>query len=439
MKTKSHRNNRGITIRRISGNRSDDSLLNSESDEDVIVFPRRRINVIDSDRKFNTQSSSDEEDAEPQRIIWQPLSQTNNNSCYRPWKGDCPNVPEVLHSPMTNFRQLFDKEIISNIVDYTNMYALQCDPAKPIAVSVNEIEQFFGCCFFMSIYGLPRTEMYWNLKTSMSAVADEATMSRTRWREIKSKIHFSRKLRANATNNAKMTDSLQKIRPILNKLVKNFNHIPMSEHVCVDEQIIPFKGRHRLKNYMPKKPKKWGYKAFLLCDSSELIYNFEIYTGKVIHDPELLNVGSSGNVVLRVAKIIPKQLFYKICFDNRFPTLSLVTELEKLEIQSVATVRSNRLKNCEFSSDKVMKTKGRGSYEILSTSIDRVIIKAIKWYDNLMSTFCEVEPVHIVKRWNKKINRMIDVQQPNIVKTYNQHMGGVDLVDSLIALYRRKI
>lgn len=441
MNTKSPRKNRGIAIRRISGNRSDDSLLDSESDEDVIVFPRRRINIIDSDEEFSAQSSSDEEHARPQNIVWQPLSQTNNNSCYRPWKGDCPNVPEAPHSPMTYFRQLFDKDIISNIVDYTNMYAVQCDPAKPIAVSVNEIEQFFGCCFFMSIYGLPRTEMYWNSNTRVSAVAD--TMSRTRWREIKSKIHFSKNLRANTINNAEVTDSLQKIRPILDKLVKNFNRIPMSEYVCVDEQIIPFKGRHRLKNYMPKKPKKWGYKAFLLCDSSGLIYNFEIYTGKVIHDPELPNVGSSGNVVLRLAKIIPKQLFYKICFDNWFSTLPLITELEKLGIQSIATVRSNRLKNCEFSTDKVMKTKGLGSYEILSTSIDRVTINAVKWYDNkavhLMSTFCEVEPVDIVKRWDKKINRFIDVQRPNIVKTYNQHMGGVDLVDSLIALYRIKI
>ncbi|XP_047364427.1 piggyBac transposable element-derived protein 4-like [Vespa velutina] len=72
-----------------------------------------------------------------------------------------------------------------------------------------------------------------------------------------------------------------------------------------------------------------------------------------------------------------------------------------------------------------------------------VTINAVKWYDNkavhLMSTFCEVELVNIVKRWDKKINRMIDVQRPNIVKTYNQHMDGVDLVDSLIALYRINI
>ncbi|XP_017764157.1 PREDICTED: piggyBac transposable element-derived protein 3-like, partial [Eufriesea mexicana] len=138
----------------------------------------------------------------------------------------------------------------------------------------------------------------------------------------------------------------------------------------------------------------------------------------MIHDPELPNVGITGNVVLRLAKIIPKRFFYKISFDNWFSTVPLVTELEKLGIQRVATVRSNRLKNCEFSSDKVTKTKGRGSSEILSTSIDRVTINT-----------CEVEPLDIVKRWDKKIKRMIDVQRPNIVKIYNQHMGGVDLRD----------
>lgn len=53
MNTKLHKNKRGIRIRRIYDNRSEDSLLNSESDEDhSIAFTRRRINIIKSDDKF---------------------------------------------------------------------------------------------------------------------------------------------------------------------------------------------------------------------------------------------------------------------------------------------------------------------------------------------------------------------------------------------------
>ena len=57
----------------------------------------------------------------------------------------------------------------------------------------------------MSIYGLSRSEMYWKSETRVPTVAD--TMSRTRWKEIKSKIHFSRNLETN-TNNSEVTDSL---------------------------------------------------------------------------------------------------------------------------------------------------------------------------------------------------------------------------------------
>ena len=54
-------------------------------------------------------------------------------------------------------------------------------------------------------------------------------------------------------------ERLFKIRPIIAKLNDNFRKNAEREtHVSVDEQIIPFKGRHSLKINMLKKPKKWG-------------------------------------------------------------------------------------------------------------------------------------------------------------------------------------
>ena len=42
-------------------------------------------------------------------------------------------------------------------------------------------------------------------------------------------------------------------------------------------------------------------------------------------------------------------------------------------------------------------------------------------------------------RWDKKEKKYIDIKCPNIVQQYNASMGGVDLLDSLIALYRIRI
>ena len=40
-----------------------------------------------------------------------------------------------------------------------------------------------------------------------------------------------------------------------------------SECVTIDEQLVPFRGRCKFKQYMPSKPAKYGIKIFWLCDS----------------------------------------------------------------------------------------------------------------------------------------------------------------------------
>ena len=45
--------------------------------------------------------------------------------------------------------------------------------------------------------------------------------------------------------------------------------------------MVPFKGRSTLKQYMPMKPVKRGFKAWMLADShTGYVSGFEIYTGK---------------------------------------------------------------------------------------------------------------------------------------------------------------
>ena len=63
-------------------------------------------------------------------------------------------------------------------------------------------------------------------------------------------------------------------------LRSRFLSVPLEENLSVDEQIIPFKRHHKLKQYLPKKPHKWGYKVYALSGISGFAYDVELYSGK---------------------------------------------------------------------------------------------------------------------------------------------------------------
>lgn len=76
-------------------------------------------------------------------------------------------------------------------------------------------------------------------------------------------------------------DKLYKIRPFLDRVVNAFRSVYTPfQSVSVDESIIGFKGRLSWIQYMPKKPTKWGIKAWVLADSSNgYVANFQLYSG----------------------------------------------------------------------------------------------------------------------------------------------------------------
>ena len=91
------------------------------------------------------------------------------------------------------------------------------------------------------------------------------------------------------------------IWPLITHLLSKMNAIPMSEKLGVDEQMVPLMGQNRLKQYLPKKPKKWEYRLMVLAGSDGIPHNIEVYTGEVVQPSQLANIGASGNIVLRLA------------------------------------------------------------------------------------------------------------------------------------------
>ena len=62
---------------------------------------------------------------------------------------------------------------------------------------------------------------------------------------------------------------------------KCVSSIMLGKELSIDESMVSFKGGLIFKQYAPKKPTKWGMKAFVLADSQTgYIYNWRLYTGK---------------------------------------------------------------------------------------------------------------------------------------------------------------
>ena len=86
--------------------------------------------------------------------------------------------------------------------------------------------------------------------------------------------------------------------------------------LTVNELLILFKGQHVLKTYNSQITKKWGYKAFVLCDVKGVTYNFFIYSGAIDPVCGLTDCGASGNIVLKLTECVPRNMDYRLFYDN---------------------------------------------------------------------------------------------------------------------------
>ncbi|KRZ16382.1 Jerky -like protein-like [Trichinella zimbabwensis] len=121
-------------------------------------------------------------------------------------------------------------------------------------------------------------------------------------------------------------DNLAAVRVIWDTWVKNLPKIyNSSENVTVDERLYSFKGRCQFRQYMAKKPAKYGIKFRVACCSkSSYGWNMQSYTGKPSSGTHEKNQGM--RVVLDVTKGLKG---HNVTSDNFFTSYSLGLELRK--------------------------------------------------------------------------------------------------------------
>ena len=104
----------------------------------------------------------------------------------------------------------------------------------------------------------------------------------------------------------------------------------------------------------------------------------------------------------------------------------------------MGTLRKNRARGLVLSSDKWMRSQGRGTCEEKVLKMDSGTLAATKWWDNkavtLVSSYIGKNSLLAIERYDKQSKTLTQVSCPTVVKEYNQFMGFVDELGKHFAL-----
>ena len=162
---------------------------------------------------------------------------------------DLPSSSNGSYFVCSYFRDIFTDELLMRIVDESNKYALQVDIIKPLNLTQSELEQLIGILLLMSIVKMPSTRHYWDQHLQYQNIC--IVMSVSRFEKFKRFLHCN----DNRSIPIDCTDKLYKIRPVIDTLLEYFQLSAPTEYLCIDEKMVLFKGRSKLRQYNPKNPK----------------------------------------------------------------------------------------------------------------------------------------------------------------------------------------
>jgi hypothetical protein len=311
---------------------------------------------------------------------------------------------EIGHLPPIKIFEQFWDGVIHLFKENSELYARQKNEHS-YKLADGELERFFGILMLSGYHILPSQQMYWERSEDVSVPVVQASLPRDRYLQIKKWLH------AGDNDNLDATDRLTKIRPFLDLMKKNILRWGIhSEHLSIDESMVPYFGRCGLKMFLKGKPVRFGYKIWCLCDSQGFLYNFDVYTGRKSNQP-VQKTPLGTRVVRDMVSVIPHPSSHMVFFDNFFTSPELLIDLREAGFRTSGTIRENRCRQAPLQSHAQMKKKPRGFYETCTERGNNICI--VKWHDNspvgIASNFEGPLPESTCTRWSAKEKKRITV------------------------------
>lgn len=343
------------------------------------------------------------------------------------------NISDSLHgkSVLDFFKLMFDESVmqclISNSIKYSRDYN------RPhFSLDQNDLEIFLGLLIFSGYHTLPQMKLYWSSDEDKGVPFVKNAMSRNRFLEIKKNIHLA------DNDQLDKNDKFAKIRPLITLLNKNYlKYGIFRQHLSIDEEMVPYFGRHSAKMFLKGKPVRFGFKMWCLASYDGYLFQFIPYGGRNVQGIKKI-FGLGEEVVINLLQVLTTKSAHKVYFDNFFTTYKLLVHLKNEGYQATGTIRENRMMKCPLETCKVIGKKVRGSMDARYDHTNEISV--VRWNDNSVVTVasnCETADTTVsVKRYNRKEKKEVSVPQPKVIATYNKYMGGVDLHDNAVANYR---
>lgn len=218
---------------------------------------------------------------------------------------------------------------------------------------------------------LPRSDLYWSKAEDLSVPLVANKMSRAKFRLIKRYIH------ACDSQKLEMGDKMAKVRPLFRLFNSSLQQFGIfSKNLSVDEQMVPYFGRHNCKMFIRGKPIRFGYKEWVLCSSSGYPFNIDIYCGK--NDGESTNVPLGTRVVLNALKCVGVPTDHVIFMDNFFYIICFTARAERTRAQRHWNRKGGQAEKMPTSDSKELASQSRGSFDFMCDGD----VLAVKWNDN---------------------------------------------------------
>uniref|UniRef100_A0A3B4B068 PiggyBac transposable element-derived protein domain-containing protein n=1 Tax=Periophthalmus magnuspinnatus TaxID=409849 RepID=A0A3B4B068_9GOBI len=336
---------------------------------------------------------------------------------FMPARTPGPNIDNSKNwSPLSLFHLFFSTTVVRTIINNTNDNAARKKAGAMVFkwedLTVKDFYIFLSIIVFMGLVLVPQRSNYWRQRWPYNFPFPRKSMTRDRFEAIMWSLHLSN-LKEDEENERKRNtpdyDRLHKIKPLYTDII----------------------------HYIKDKPTKWGYKLFVLADSSTgYTWNFFVYTGKSAST----STSAHGLSYSSVMDLMPLGLLgcgYKLYTDNFYTSPTLLDDLFKLNIVCCGTVRKNRVGFPQTQNNDLPKNAQRGDMRWMRNG--KVLF--VKWMDTrevaMCSTIHKADSGQTVKRKVKEAGlwQTKNIPVPDCIVDYNANMGGVDLSDALIGYY----